>query len=107
MSTSIERRRRVDFGRDVESLDVSKIDGTPARVAQTKAISAYPTTPNVCYSVSPLAIDGPETEGASAAFTADLSTTLYAYNIGTGVPPIGSKVLVESLRGRYVFRYDA
>ncbi len=81
-------------------------DGAVAVLAQTKAISAYPTVPGAFYACSPLAVDGPETEGAAASFTTDPTRTTYAFNLGTQVPPAGTVIIAHACGGRWTFRYD-
>src|SRR4051812_24792422 len=81
-------------------------DGTVAVLAQTKVASAYPTVPGAFYACVPLSIDGPETEGAAAGFTADPTRTIFALNVGTQVPPAGTNVIAHSCGGRWTFRYD-
>jgi hypothetical protein len=31
---------------------------------------------------------------------------VYALNVGTMIPPVGSRVVASSVGGRWVFRYD-
>lgn len=82
-------------------------EGAVALLVQTRAVASYPTTPGAFYACSPVSIDGPETEGASAAFLTDASRLLFAYNLGGAVPPVGSKLVAHSCGGRWVFRFDA
>jgi hypothetical protein len=81
-------------------------DGTVAVLAQTQTVTSYPTVPASFYACVPLWIDGPETEGATASFTVDNGRTLYAFNIGTQVPPVGTTIIAHSCGGRWTFRYD-
>jgi hypothetical protein len=81
-------------------------DGSVAILAKTTTVSVYPTVPGACYACVPLQVDGPEIEGAAASFTADPSRTLFAFNLGKAVPPVGTKLIATSCGGRWSFRYD-
>ncbi len=81
-------------------------EGAEAMLAMTTTVSRYPTVPGAFYACVPLAVDGPEVEGAVANFTADTSRIIYAYNLGTQIPPAGTKVLAHSCGGRWTFRFD-
>jgi hypothetical protein len=81
-------------------------DGSVAVLVQTKAVAAYPTSANAFFACSPVSIDGPETEGAAATFVADPARTIFAYNLGTRVPPVGARLIAQSCSGRWTFRYE-
>ena len=81
-------------------------DGAVAILAQTTTVSSYPTVPAAFYACSPLQVDGPETEGATATFTEDATRTIYAFNLGTQVPPEGTRIIAHACGGRWTFRYD-
>jgi len=81
-------------------------DGSVAILVQTRSVGDYPTAPNVFFACSPVRVDGPEAEGEAAVFVADFSRTYFAYNLGTHVPPIGTKVVAQSCSGRWTFRFD-
>lgn len=81
-------------------------DGSVALMVQTKVVGAYPTSANSFFACSPVRIDGPETEGAPATFVADSARTIFVYNLGSRVPPIGAKLVAQSCSGRWAFRYE-
>ena len=81
-------------------------DGSEAALVQTKAATAYPTAPASFFACSPLRIDGPEAEGAGVSLAADASRTIFAFNLGTRVPPVGTRLIAHSCGGRWTFRYD-
>lgn len=80
--------------------------GSLAVLVNTRAISTYPTVPGAFYACSPLLVDGPETEGATASFTTEDTRTIYALNVGSQVPPVGTAVIAHACGGRWTFRYD-
>jgi len=77
-----------------------------AILAQTRVAVSYPTGATAFYACSPLQVDGPEIEGAAATFTQDSSRIIYAFNLGTQVPPVGTQIIAHACGGRWVFRYD-
>ena len=81
-------------------------EGSVAILAQTTVVSVYPTTAGAFYACTPLLADGPETEGASASFASSGARTIYALNLGTGVPPVGTKLIAHACGGRWTFRFD-
>lgn len=81
-------------------------EGSAAILVQTRAVGPYPTAPGAFYACSPVSIEGPETEGAAAAFLTDFSRVLSVYNLGDAIPPVGSKLIAHSCGGRWVFRFD-
>ncbi|MDR3621600.1 MAG: hypothetical protein P4L85_19775 [Paludisphaera borealis] len=81
-------------------------DGSVAMLVQTKVAFVYPSSANAFFACSPVRLDGPESEGAAVLYVTDLSRTYFVYNLGTHVPPIGTKVIAQSCSGRWTFRFD-
>src|SRR5262249_21616655 len=80
--------------------------GAVAILAQTRVAVSYPTVPAAFYACTPLQVDGPETEGAAVTYSGDSSRTILAFNLGTQVPPSGTRIIAHACGGRWVFRYD-
>lgn len=75
-------------------------------LGKTVAVAAYPTAANRFYMVAPLAVAGLEGEGEWASMTAaPADRAVPAYNVGGGVPPVGTAVVVFSVPNRLVFTY--
>jgi hypothetical protein len=72
----------------------------------TTTVTTYPTSAAEFYACFPELLTGSETEGAVPTFTPDTATTLYALNVGTAIPPSGTKLVIHGVGGRWVFRYD-
>ena len=106
MMTRIERERHQDLSDFVDRHDVVRPDGGAVVLATTTTLSTYPTVASVFYAANPTEIDGDETEGAVATYTADTSQVIHILNQGTQVPPIGTRVIAHGAGGRWVFRYD-
>ena len=81
-------------------------DGNPSVLVQTATVSSYPTNASSFFACVPLALDGQETEGAAASFIPDPNRVIYAYNLGTLVPPVNTRLILTACGGRWVFRYD-
>jgi hypothetical protein len=93
-----------------ESLDAAQAalppDGSAAVLAKTTMVTTYPSTPGAFYACLPQEIDGNETEGGTATYTASSSTPFFAWNAGTAIPPQGTLLVCHAVGGRWVFRYD-
>lgn len=94
----------------IDAFDTASAGGDPfgaaAVLIQTTTDGSYPTVAAAMYACNPVAINGPETEGAGASYVADTSTTLYALNTGSAVPPQGTVALAQAAGGRLVLRFD-
>jgi len=80
--------------------------GSAALLVVTTSVATYPTSAAEFYACNPQQITGSVTEGATPTFVADASTIIYVLNVGTAVPPVGTTLVVHSVGGRWVFRYD-
>jgi hypothetical protein len=79
--------------------------GMPCLVAQTKTLSSYPVSAQRFFACSPLTVLGLEVEGGEGTITPGTST-LFALNLGSAVPPVGANILATFIENRWVFRYD-
>ena len=79
--------------------------GSPSLVAQTKAISTYPTSPQRFFACVPQTVLGAEVEGGPGTLSPN-PATFFALNLGTAVPPVGTNLLATFVESRWVFRYD-
>jgi hypothetical protein len=105
--TRILRER---LGATSDRLDTAQgappLHGSAAVLGITTTVTSYPTTAAAFYAMLPQEVDGSETEGSAASYTASSSTPFYGYNAGTQVPPAGTPVVCHAVGGRWVFRYD-
>jgi hypothetical protein len=102
----IERLRHQNLDDLVDRLDISGALGSLAQLLTTVEITTYPTTAGAFYAGNPTYVNGTETEGGLASYSPDPSQVIYAYNLGTQVPPAGTRVVAHAVGGRWVFRYD-
>lgn len=102
----IERLRHQDLNDLVDRLDVAGAEGSLAQLLTTIEITSYPTDAGAFYAGNPTYINGTEAEGGAASYSPDPSQVIYAYNLGTQVPPQGTLVVAQAVGGRWVFRYD-
>jgi hypothetical protein len=100
-----DRLRQEAISEALELADIETDGGSVSFLGQTTTITTYPTTAGLYYAVTPLSVGGSEAEGSTATFTSE-SGTVMAYNVGSTVPPNGTKVLVSGVGGRWVFRWD-
>jgi hypothetical protein len=80
--------------------------GSAALCVITTTVATYPTTAATFYGCNPEVITGTETEGGAATFTADTATVIYALNVGSAIPPSGTKLVCHAVGGRWIFRFD-
>ena len=78
---------------------------SPLLVAQTKTLTTYPTAAQRFFACRPVVVLGAEVEGGLGAITADPSTVL-ALNLGSGIPPAGTSVVLIYCANRWVFIYN-
>ena len=102
----IERERQKALRGVLDRIAPFVTDGSAARPGHDDNRQTYPTTAGAFYASNPTEIDGSEVEGATASYTADTSQVVYVLNVGTQVPPLGTRVIAHAVGGRWVFRYD-
>ena len=81
-------------------------DGNAAILGTTTTITAYPTSAGAYYAMNPTEVNSNEVEGGAATYVVDTSTTFYAWNTGTTIPAVGTRVICHGVGGRWVFRWD-
>lgn len=74
-------------------------------VGVTTAVTTYPSAANAFYAVLQSTIGGDETEGAAFTMVSPPDRIVFACNLGSKPPPVGSEVLVFSVQNRWVFFY--
>jgi hypothetical protein len=104
--TRIERERQKALSDVLNRVAPFAADGATALLVTTTTVTTYPTTPGSFYASNPTEIDGSEIEGGAASYTADATQVVYALNVGTQIPPAGTRVVAHAVAGRWVFRYD-
>jgi hypothetical protein len=107
VNTRIERERHADLEETVDRLQSAADGGTASRLVRTTIITSYPTTAGRFYGCNPVEIDGTETEGSAATYTADTTQVIWCLNLGTTIPPASTNVIASAVGGRWCFRYDA
>ncbi len=102
----VERARQKAVSGVFDRIAAFVADGSTALLVTTTTVSTYPSTAGSFYASNPTEIDGGEVEGGAATYTADTTQVVYALNVGTQVPPVGTRVVVHAVAGRWVFRFD-
>ena len=100
-------RDRMRFSDDaLDRAAVADPFASAAAVGVTTMVTTYPTTANAYYAFNPGIITGLETEGTAATPAPDATTVYMALNVGSGIPPIGTPIVIHAVGGRWVFRFD-
>jgi hypothetical protein len=102
----VERERQNALSRVIDRLASFAADGSTALLVTTTTVTTYPSTASSFYASNPTEIDGSEVEGGAASYTVDTTQVVYVINVGTQVPPVGTRVVAHAVAGRWVFRYD-
>jgi len=76
-----------------------------AAIVQTTTVMTYPTNAAGYYACAPQQLTGSIVEGGAATYSA-YGSTLYALNVGSQIPPVGTYLVVHSVGGRWAFRFD-
>ena len=105
-STRILREREAEARSTLDRMGTRTEEGVLSVLVVTITVATYPNTPSAFFACRPLSIDGAEREGATATLTVDAARVFYAYNVGTQIPPAGTRLIVTGCNGRWVFRYD-
>jgi hypothetical protein len=102
----IERLRHQDLNDLVDRVPAGAPEGSLAQLLTTTVVNIYPTTASAFYAGNPTYVNGTEAEGGVASYSPDPSQVIYAYNLGTQIPPVGTPLVAHAVGGRWVFRYD-
>jgi len=91
-----------------DDLDRALGDDAPCssvELVKTFTETTYPTTAGALYACKVQLLSGAEVEGGAGTVTAT-TAELYAYNLGTAVPPSGTLLLATQVGDRWTVRYD-
>jgi hypothetical protein len=99
-----DRLAKIDDALDVSTPDESF--ASAALVAITTTVATYPTSAGEFFACHPSLLAGAETEGATPTFADDANTVVYALNLGSAIPPSGTRIVCHSVGGRWAFRFD-
>ena len=102
----IERERQKAMSGVLDRVVPFAADGSAAHLLTTTTITTYPSIAGAFFASNPTEVDGSEVEGGAASYTADTTQVVYALNVGTMIPPVGTRIVASSVGGRWVFRYD-
>jgi len=102
----IERERQKSLSSLLDRVLPFAADGSAALLLTTTTIATYPSMAGAFFASNPTEIDGSEVEGGAASYTADATQVVYALNVGTMIPPVGTRVVASCVGGKWVFRYD-
>lgn len=103
------RARLTDLSDRIEVLESAArgmLPGAGAWACKTVSLGHYPSSGAVgrVFAVEALEVTGVETEGAVAS-TTQITGPFLAANLGSGLPPVGTDVLVEDVAYARCFVY--
>lgn len=101
----IQRERQASADALLDRSDAPPGDCNAAVLLTLTTVTSYPTSAGVYYGGNPTDVGAPEVEGGAASYMAGTSIQ-YALNLGSQIPPAGTRVVAHSVGGRLVFRYD-
>lgn len=105
MDRTTERRRLDDLD-DAMAKEPPSESGGGSLVVQTATRTTYPTVAGSYYWCTVMTLSGTPTEGGAGTLTAT-SRHVYARNLGTAVPPVGTTLLAHPVSvGRWAIRFD-
>ncbi len=105
MSERILRARIDALNSRIDVAD-TMIGEDDSALVQTVVETTYPTIAGAFYACIPVGLDGEEREGGLGSFIPDPTRVVYALNLGTQIPPPTTRLVITSVSGRWVFRYD-
>jgi hypothetical protein len=100
-----QRERHAELVDAIDRATTPQGDCSPAQLLTLVAVTAYPTVAGVFYGGNPTDVGSPEVEGGAATYATGPST-VYAINLGTAIPPVGTRVVAHLVGGRMCFRWD-
>jgi hypothetical protein len=74
-------------------------------LVQTTTVATYPTVAGRYYACTPVAVGGNEAENQTPTF-ATQSGVVYAANLGSAIPPNGTRTVIDLAGDRYVFSFN-
>jgi hypothetical protein len=78
-----------------------------ADLVQTTTVSSYPAVAGAYYACIPCDVNGAEAEGGAATYVPRPGAgPIYAFNLGTQIPPVGTTLVAHGVGGRWAVRYD-
>lgn len=99
------RRRLAALEAALDRLEDAELAAPRSQLCLTTTIASYPTTAGAYYAVQAQRVSGSEAEGGTPTLAA-VGPKFFAYNLGSAVPPSGTKVIVDPVPDGFVFRYD-
>ncbi len=85
----------------------SDTGGTVSFLGTTTTINTYPVTAQAFYAMLNTDADGVEEEGESVSFTTSDDEPVMAFNLGSTVPPEGSRTIVDGAGGIFTFTWNS
>lgn len=100
----IDRRRIEDIRTEADRNWQGKPEGAQAVVVQTATKTTYPAAAGSYFWCEIMRVSGDPVEGGTISY-GGTGQHLYAYNLGTTRPPVGTKTLARQAGGRWFINH--
>ena len=97
--------RETGLAEEVKRSLIDPFLGSPSMLVLTTTVRTYPTVAPSYFACRALTLLGNEVEGG-AGVTTSASSSFFALNLGSTIPPVGTQLVVTFVGNRWVFRYD-
>lgn len=105
-AAALLRRRQDELAIDADALRGRSVTCAPAMVVQTFAEGTYPTAAGRYFACHPVVVSGIEDENENVLTAPDTNTIMYVANLGSAIPPAGTKRVATLVGGRWGMAYD-
>ena len=100
------RRRYDDLVARIDQRLPLNNTGSSSLLVKTATKTSYPTSAPSFYYCQVQTVTGAEVEGGTGTLSADSGSFVYALNLGSAIPPVGTPLIVTFEPYRWTFRYD-
>lgn len=104
LATRELRTRQAEYLSSADRLIGPAADAASSMVVVTVAVSTYPTAVGKYFAVQQLDPGGVEAEGNAATFDTLAGVFYVAVLPGSTLPPVGTKLVIDSVGGRWAVR---
>lgn len=104
-AAALLRRRQDELATEADTRRGRAVTCAAALVVQTFAQTTYPTAAGRYFACHPVVVTGTEAEGSTVMTAAATDVILYVANLGSAIPPSGTKLLATLAGGRWEMAY--
>lgn len=89
----------------LDGLQTFKSEGDRVETGKTTTVGTYPTAAQSYYAFALMVFGGPEVE-ATTPTSSVTGNIVYAFNLGSAIPPPDTQAVAALKNGRWTFRFD-